>query len=160
MDEIDFDELVSSLEQIVGIFDEDITPYAIGLTQKLLEKFKQLMETANAVKDDEEDDGEAALAAIGCITAVKRVISSCYKSKETLRNLEAVCLPHFIYCLTPDGIDCVEDCVESIALLLYHQDSVSPQLWEFYPLLMGVLKGDSPDGGYAYEYLSYCIPAL
>ena len=46
MDEIDFEELVSSLEQIVGIFDSDITPYAVDLTTKLLEKFKMLSDTA------------------------------------------------------------------------------------------------------------------
>jgi len=32
----------------------------------------------------EEDDGESALAAVGCVEAVRRVLDSCQNNKELL----------------------------------------------------------------------------
>jgi hypothetical protein len=67
MSKIDSEELVRDLEEIVGHFKDDIAPYALQLTEQLLNSYQRLI-TVNV----EEDDGESALAAVGCVKAVRR----------------------------------------------------------------------------------------
>ena len=43
MDEIDFEDLVNALKQIVDIYGDEITPYALSLCQKLSEAYVRLI---------------------------------------------------------------------------------------------------------------------
>lgn len=71
MTEIDSEELVAALEEVVSHFKEDIGPFALDLSRELVSAYTRLSQT-NA----EDDDGESALAAVGCVTAVRRIIDS------------------------------------------------------------------------------------
>lgn len=53
MDDIDFDELVISLQELVETFNEDIAPFAVGLCQKLGEAYVRLV---NAKGTGENED--------------------------------------------------------------------------------------------------------
>ena len=44
IDEIDYDELITSLKKIVDVFEDEIGPYAFSLTQKLSEAYLRLFE--------------------------------------------------------------------------------------------------------------------
>ena len=44
IDEIDYDELITSLKKIVEVFEDEIGPYALQLCQKLSEAFMRLHE--------------------------------------------------------------------------------------------------------------------
>jgi hypothetical protein len=68
----------------------------------------------------EEDDGESALAAVGCVTAVRRILDSIQKNTELLMKVEEVVFPLLMHSLTPDGLDSIEDGLDCIALILYH----------------------------------------
>lgn len=68
----------------------------------------------------EEDDGESALAAVGCVTAVRRILDSVQKNKELLHKIEGIVYPILMHSLTSDGLDAIEDGLDCIALILYH----------------------------------------
>jgi hypothetical protein len=59
MTEIDSEELVSALERIVEHYSELVNAY-----QRLIQV------------SVEEDDGESTLAAVGCVTAIRRILDS------------------------------------------------------------------------------------
>lgn len=153
MTEIESEELVSALEEIVSHFKDDIEPYALQLTEQLVGSYMRLIQV-NA----EDDDGESALAAVGCVTAVRRILDSIHKNKDLLRRIEDIIFPILAQSLTPDGLDAIEDSLDCIALILYHgsDGQVSPNMWKLFPQLIYVICGDDkdPDGGYGFEYLN------
>jgi hypothetical protein len=71
MTEIESEELMNALEEIVGFYKDDIEPFALQLAEQLVSSYQRLV----AVNAD-EDDGESALAAVGCVTAIRRIIDS------------------------------------------------------------------------------------
>ena len=71
MGEIENEELVTALEEIVHNFQDDIEPYAVNLCENLVQAYMRLVKT-----DFEEDDGESAMAAVGCVTAIRRIMNS------------------------------------------------------------------------------------
>jgi len=70
MGEVDSEELVGALEEIVEIFSDDISPFAVDLCQELMKAYQRM------VQADDDDDGETALAAMGCVTAIRRILNS------------------------------------------------------------------------------------
>ena len=128
MGEIESEELVSALEEIVGFFKDDIEPYALRLTEELVGSYKRLIHVTA-----DEDDGESALAAVGCVTAVRRIIDSVQKNAELLQKVEEVVYPLLLHSLTPDGLDAIEDSLDCIAMLLYHGKTVSVNMWKLFP---------------------------
>lgn len=153
MSEIDSEELVAALEEIVSHFKDDIGPYAIELTEQLVGAYKRLCQT-----NVDDDDGEGAMAAVGCVTAIRRILDSISEQKELISRVEELIYPMLLHSLTPDGMDSIEDGLDCIALLLYHgsQNGVSAHMWKMFPQLLYIIVGDDKDGdgGYGFEYLS------
>lgn len=112
----------------------------------------------------EEDDGESALAAVGCVTAIRRILDSVHNNKEVLLKIEEIIFPILMHGLTPDGLDAIEDVLDCIALLVYHgsQGRIGANLWKLYPQLLYILCGEEndPDGGYGFEYLAQVSVSL
>lgn len=130
MSEIDSEELVAALEEIVSHFKEDIAPFAVELTQQLVGAYTRLSQV-NA----DDDDGESALAAVGCVTAVRRILDSIQNNKELILKVEEFVYPMLLHTLTPDGLDSIEDGLDCIALILYHGsvNGVSKNMWKIFP---------------------------
>lgn len=159
MSEIDSEELVGALEEIVKHFKDDIGPYALELSQQLVQNYQRLIQVTV-----EEDDGESALAAVGCVTAIRRILDSIKDNKDLLIRIQALVFPILMHGLTPDGLDAIEDGLDCIALLVYNSEKgrLSPDMWKLYPQLLYVVCGDQndPDGGYGFEYLSQIAVSL
>jgi hypothetical protein len=96
----------------------------------LVKAYKRLIEV-----DVETDDGESALAAVGCITAIRRILDSVSENKQLLAQLEDIIYPILMHGLTPDGMDAIEDSLDCIALLIYYgpQGSIGPNMWKLFP---------------------------
>lgn len=114
--------------------------------------------------DPGEDDGESALAAVGCVTAIRRVLDAVNKDLNVLRELQTVIMPIMMHALTPDGLDAIEDGLDCIALLLYYgpKGQIAEEMWRLFPQMLFIVGGkeDDVDGGFAFEYLnlvSVCI---
>lgn len=98
------------------------------------------------------------MAAVGCVTAIRRILDSVKENKEVLLRIQQLVFPILMHGLTPDGLDAIEDGLDCIALLIYNsvQGRLSPDMWKLFPQLLYVVIGDKddPDGGYGFEYLS------
>jgi hypothetical protein len=92
MNEIESEELVTALERIVAFYKEDMKPFAIKLSEQLVDSFQKLI-----MIDVKEDGGESAIAAVGCFTALTRIIRSCRSDVELLSKIERIIYPILEY---------------------------------------------------------------
>ena len=115
MNEVESEELVGALEEIVKHFKEDIEPYAIELCSQLVQAYQRLIAV-----NVEDDDGESALAAVGCVTAIRRILDSVSANSNLLQKLEEIIFPILMHSLTLDGLDAIEDGLDCIALFVYY----------------------------------------
>jgi len=74
------------------------------------------------LQDNEDDDGESSLAAIGCVQAIRRVLDSVSKDPKVLQQIEPIIFPLLMHGLTPDGLDSTEEVLDCLAILLYYSD--------------------------------------
>ena len=162
MSEVDSEELVSALEEIMAVYRDDIGPYAVQIAEQLVAQYKRLIGV-----DPEDDDGESALAAVGVVTALRRIIDAVSKDKQILKALQDIIYPILMHGLTPDGLDAIEDGLDCIALLIYHTcdngaGMVSPEMWKLFPQMLYIVGGkdDDVDGGFAFEYLPQVAVAV
>lgn len=155
--EIDSEEIVSALEKIMTVYKDNIAPFAVQLASSLVDQYKRLIQV-----DMDDDDGESALAAVGVVTAIRRVLDACSKDREILLKLQDIVYPILMHALTPDGIDAIEDGFDCIALLAYYigdgGQRLSPAMWKLFPQMLHIVGGSDKDvdGGFAFEFLSQC----
>ena len=122
------------------------------MTEHLTNSYQRLVQVSA-----DDDDGESALAAVGCVTAVRRILDSIHKNKDLMRQVEDRIYPMLLHSLTPDGLDAIEDGLDCIAMVLYHgsEGRISPKMWKIFSQLLYIVVGeDDPDGGYGFEYLA------
>lgn len=93
IDDIDYDELITSLKKIVDVFEDEVAPYALDLCSKLGEAFiriheqKKQAQGANALDLDQE----TSLTSEGLMTAIRRILQSISgKFPEMYSQLEGV----------------------------------------------------------------------
>ena len=150
MSDIDSEDLIGALEEIMRIYKEDVAPYAMQICEQLSMQYKRMLEV-------EDDDGESALAAMGCVSAMRRVLDAVSENKNLLIQLFPVVLPIIQHGLTLDGLDTIEDALDCLALFIYYGDkgTLAPQLWALFPQILDLVGGKDGDvdGGFAFEYL-------
>jgi len=59
-----------------------------------------------------------------------------------------------MHSLTADGLDAIQDGLDSIAIIVYNGQRISPQMWKLYPQLLFVVVGDQAGGGFGQEYFA------
>ena len=164
MDEIDSEELIGALEEIVEKFSSDIGPFAIELAQQLTTKYKDLVSTENA--DGSDDEEERLMAAQSCVAAIRRIMEAICKDKNGLMQLLAVVRPIMMHCITPDGLDSIDDGLDIINIFIYHactrETRVPADIWTMLPQMMFITAGndDDVDGGFAFEHLGQVVIIL
>jgi hypothetical protein len=60
------------------------------------------------------------MAAVGCVQAITRIISSIKNNVDLLLRCEDIIYPMMLYSLTPDGMDSIEESIECIMHLAYY----------------------------------------
>jgi hypothetical protein len=163
MEEIDSDELIGALEQIMEIYADHIGPFAEQLAQQLTNKYQRLVADDG---DDDEDAEEKALAAAGCVTAIRRILEAINKDKNGLARILPIIYPILLHSLTPDGLDAIDEGLDCINIFIYYacdrDTRVPPELWKTLPQMLFMVGGNENDaeGGFAFEYLgqvSICL---
>lgn len=82
MELIDNDGIVHALKGIVETFSNSVSPYAYELVVHLKTAFDKYNEKSNT---NEEDEGEGELAAAGCLSAIKQILSASLKKEFYLQ---------------------------------------------------------------------------
>mmetsp|Transcript_42364 Transcript_42364/g.55849 ORF Transcript_42364/g.55849 Transcript_42364/m.55849 type:complete len:774 (-) Transcript_42364:479-2800(-) len=164
MESIDSEELIGALEEIVEKFSEDIGPFAVQLCQQLAAKYQAMVTEDNG--DDDDGEEERALAAAGCVTAMRRIIEAINKDKAGLASILPIIYPILMHCLTPDGLDSIDDGLDCTNIFIYYacdrESRVPVELWKLLPQMMYITGGndDDVDGGFAFEQLPAVISCL
>lgn len=141
MDIIDNEGIVSSLENIVLNFSAEIVPYAQQLASYLANIFHKYCTKQNQGLDDSDDDGEAELAASGCLEAIKRILNSPL-SDDAYLQMEPIIIPILNFSLSESGCDFVNEALEMLNLILYkRKHGLTPALWFYYPVLSYIIIG-------------------
>lgn len=157
MNDVDNEELISSLEEIVSIFSDSIEPFAIQLSEKLCESYWRL----SKVEDDIDDDsyGEAGLGAINCITTITKIFNAVKSKPDLLLKLLHHNFKVFVNCTTPDALESLEDALECITLVMHNCKTMTEEIWSMLPQLIRILVGseEETEGGYGFEYLNCTI---
>jgi hypothetical protein len=85
MDSIDLDELLNGLSEIVTDFKDEISEFSVSLVAQLVTAFHRLIKV-----DLEDDDGEAQMAASGCIKTILKIMDVNSKNPEISSKIEIV----------------------------------------------------------------------
>ncbi|KAI9080651.1 hypothetical protein K1719_037408 [Acacia pycnantha] len=136
MNEVENEDLVSTLETIVDKFGEEMAPYALGLCQNLAAAFWRCMRTAEA--DDEADD-PGALAAVGCLRAISTILESVSRLPHLFVQVEPTLLPIMLRMLTTDGQEVFEEVLEIVSYMTFFSPTISLDMWSLWPLMMEAL---------------------
>lgn len=151
MNEIGNDEVVSALQVLLDKFGDHIEPHAIQLVQQLQQAFDQYCQAG-----DDEDDDDAALAAAQCLECIATVLKGVCSKQQMLKSLEPSLIPLVLKILGNDGdfIEYLECGLDILTFLTYFQDTLSPELWQAFPLIYVAFDQ------WAYDYLNLMVPCL
>ena len=132
--EMDSEKLVSSLEEIMNVYGEDIVPFANQICTQLVAQF--MRQIAN------EDEPEAFCAAVGTVSAIRKVLESSQKQPLILQALHSTIAPALLKGLQSEGLDVVEEIVDCATILAYHtRGSISQSLWSLFVPLIELVIG-------------------
>lgn len=142
MDQIDNEGLVAALEGIVDSYQNEIVPYAYDLVVHLVNAFQKYCSKSNNLNkdDEEEDESEAELAAVGCLEAIRRILLAKLPEK-TYQTLSAVLIPVFNYCFSEEGSDFIDDALNCLNIILHNVNTIDGSLLFYYPILVYIIIG-------------------
>lgn len=115
-----------------------------------------------AIDVEDDEDGDAVMAAAGCVSAIRRLVEVASNDKEMIARLLVSCFPVVLHSMTVDGLDACEDGLDIIAICLYNSDRVYPEMWKLYPQMLYIGAGapDDVDGGIAYEFIGAIVTCV
>lgn len=151
MNEIGNDEVVSALQVLLDKFGDHIEPHAIQLVTQLSNAFNQY-----CTAGEDEDDDDAAMAAAQCLECIATVLKGICDQPSILKNLEHLLIPLVLKIMGNDGeyIEYLECALDILTFLTYFPDTISPELWQAFPLIYVAFDQ------WAYDYLNMMVPCL
>mmetsp|Transcript_4901 Transcript_4901/g.7219 ORF Transcript_4901/g.7219 Transcript_4901/m.7219 type:complete len:1062 (+) Transcript_4901:138-3323(+) len=149
MNEIGNDEVVAALQTIIDKFGDHIEPHSIALVTQLATTFDNYVEVG-------DDDDDAAMAAAQCLECISTVLKGICERPDLYRHLEPHLVPLITKILGNDGdfLEYLEYALDILTFLTYFPDTISPQLWECFPLVHIAFEH------YAFDYLSLMVTPL
>lgn len=135
LDSVDSEELFSGLEEIVGIYDDCIEPFAIDLCKKIVENYKRVIS-----KDDDETFNALGMAASTLVTTVKLILEAVRHNTELLMQLEPIVFPMVMTTLTPDGLEYLDEALECLTLIMSATKNITDKMWQVFPYLFKIGK--------------------
>ncbi|KAG7344305.1 Importin-beta N-terminal domain containing protein [Nitzschia inconspicua] len=151
MNEIGNDEVVSALQVLLDKFGDHIEPHAVQLVTQLSNAFNQY-----CTAGEDEDDDDAAMAAAQCLECIATVLKGICDQPAMMKSLEPLLIPLVLKIMGNDGeyIEYLECSLDILTFLTYFPDSISPELWQVFPLIY--IAFDQ----WAYDYLNMMVPCL
>ena len=87
MSRLGADEIVAGLESLIDAFQEEIAPISADICLAITQAF------THYANQEEDDEGEYAMAAMQCLDAVTGLLESVVDSPDLLRRMEPAALP-------------------------------------------------------------------
>lgn len=172
MQEIDHDQLVTTLEQLVVSNEKHIAPLAKDLTRALTTALLAMLDREGAAQRSRDEDAEedAAFASMAVISTLKTVLGAVTETPHVYAEILPDLWPALDVLVTPDGIDHLEDALDILAYFTYYlKPPFPPKLWSYFEALHQAICGGStpsrplPDSlanGWAVDHLEHMVPLL
>eukprot|EP01059_Diplonema_ambulator_P033693 TRINITY_DN7176_c0_g1_i1.p1 TRINITY_DN7176_c0_g1~~TRINITY_DN7176_c0_g1_i1.p1 ORF type:complete len:1044 (+),score=411.63 TRINITY_DN7176_c0_g1_i1:55-3132(+) len=133
MNEIDAEELVQTLEIIIGRYGEDLEKESVQICQELITHFFKI--TNGVFEPDAEYDMEAIAAGERCLGAIQALISAVIEKGDTVVHLQLVCIPLLQRLCTSSYIEFFDDTMKLITILTVYCKRIAPEFWVIYDVL-------------------------
>lgn len=163
MNEVDVDALSNVMEDFVEVFAEQLTPFAVALSENLRDTYLRIVKD---IVDRNEaratDDGPAygdylddkSIAALGVLQTIGTLILTLEATPDVLLLLETILMPVITITLDNKLYDLYNEVFEIIDSCTFASKSISPTMWQAFELMHKTFK----DG--AELYLEDMLPAL
>ncbi|CDJ50282.1 hypothetical protein, conserved [Eimeria brunetti] len=182
MQDIDHDQLVSTLERLVITNEEHIAPLARDLTAALTNALLAMLDREGAAQRNRDTDAEddASFASMAVMSTLKTVLGTVTETPHIYSEILQHLLPALDVLLTPDGIDHLEDTLSILSYLTYYLPTpFPPKLWSYFTILFKAVSGctsplqeqqqqqqqqqqqvDGIENGWAMDHLEQMLPLL
>lgn len=164
--EVDVDALANVMEDFVEVFSEQLTPFAVALSEQLRETYlrivRDLLERneskalANGGDGGEYGDylDDKSIAALGVLQTIGTLILTLEASPDVLAHLETILMPVITVTLESKLYDLYNEVFEIVDSCTFASKSISDTMWHAFELMHKTFK----DG--AELYLEDMLPAL
>lgn len=163
MNEVDVDALSNVMEDFVEVFAEQLTPFAVALSENLRDTYLRIVKDIVDRNDARpNDDGPAygdylddkSIAALGVLQTIGTLILTLEATPDVLLLLETILMPVITITLDNKLYDLYNEVFEIIDSCTFASKSISPTMWQAFELMHKSFK----DG--AELYLEDMLPAL
>ncbi len=144
MGQVEYNDLVESLEKLVKIFDAEIRPFSARLILELLSAFTRMSKHICEEDKKEAEDmlfSEGEMAAAACVSTISKVINVIGPDQALLDLVEKSLLVLVRITFTPEQMYVIEDGLEVLGQLTFYSNPISPDLWALYPILIEMSVG-------------------
>jgi importin-7 len=163
--EVDVDALANVMEDFVEVFSEQLTPFAVALSEQLRDTYLRIIrelldrnEAKAGANGDGADFGEylddKSIAALGVLQTIGTLILTLEASPDVLLHLETILMPVITITLENKLYDLFNEVFEIIDSCTFASKSISETMWKAFELMHKTFK----EG--AELYLEDMLPAL
>lgn len=143
MNEIELDDLVSSLETIITHFKDCIEPLSENLINRLGNQYMEYLVKAKKEARDKkisENLTESIKAADSCLNAIKNILLADI-SQETLKKSIPIVQKLLVEAFMENNPENLEKLLGLLNIIIYRQKDISDQELFFFPLICYVVTG-------------------
>jgi hypothetical protein len=160
--EVDVDALANVMEDFVEVFAQELTPFAVALTEQLRDTYlrivRELLER-NASKNEDDDTygdylDDKSITALGVLQTIGTLILTLESTPDVLLHLETILMPVIQITLENKLYDLYNEIFEIIDSCTFAAKSISPTMWHAFELIHRTFKAG------AELYLEDMLPAL
>jgi hypothetical protein len=164
MQEMDYGDVVASIDYLVDAFRDQMEPYALELCTKMAARFLSIYdeddEDDEGLDADNDDYGEGDIVCANCLRVIQTLLSAIGdKNQQMLRTLQELLVPLLVKVLVDPrgkGFEFFEEVCEVASCLTYFNEGplYSPLMWQLFPALIHAFKD------YASFYVHYIVPPI
>lgn len=163
MNEVDVDALSNVMEDFVEVFAEQLTPFAVALSENLRDTYLRIVQdilSRNETRANEDGGAfgdyldDKAIAALGVLQTMGTLILTLEATPDVLLLLETILMPVISITLDNKLYDLYNEVFEIIDSCTFASKAISPTMWQAFELMHKTFK----DG--AELYLEDMLPAL
>ncbi|KAM0754334.1 ARM repeat-containing protein [Meredithblackwellia eburnea MCA 4105] len=151
--EVDLDALTNTTRTLCSEFAEEVTPFAVELSQSLLASYSRVIrESLDArEKADQEDeyegtfDDEKTLVCMNILKTVESLVSSLAKNPVSLARVEELIAPALLYTVQNNLVELYDETFEILDSLTFYSKSIGSSLWPLFEAAHQSFKSGGPD---------------